>query len=108
VDKASVTLSVVDVPSAVSVLQVKFGSPLGELNVYVSRSDQSRLQDVRSTQWASGKSVKLGTVLGMPAWWSVDRDSLTVLVGEDDEAWDVAFSVPVAILSDLERQWAAI
>jgi hypothetical protein len=44
----------------------------------------------------------------MPAWWSVDRDSLTVLVGEDDEAWDVAFSVPVAILSDLERQWAAI
>ena len=106
-DAASVTLSVEKTASDGEAIQIKLGSPLGELNVYASPTDRAALDSIRDARWSSRRSIRLGTVFGVPAWWSVDGDELTVLVGHDDETWDVAFTLPSTLLDDLKVQWAA-
>lgn len=40
--------------------------------------------------------MRIGEVAGAPAWWSVDdaAGTLSILVGPDDETWDVGVTLP--------------
>jgi hypothetical protein len=107
VEAASVTLGAAEATSGSSVLQIKFAASFGELNVYVSPSDRALLDSVKNARWGSRGSIRLGSVFGVPAGWSVADGVLTILVVMDDETWDLAFSIPAAVLDELERQWAA-
>jgi hypothetical protein len=107
VDTAHVTLNASKTASGREVLQIKFGSQFGELNVYASPADRAALSSIREARWNARASVRLGSVFGLPAWWSVEDGELTILVGSDDETWDVAFTLPASVLDELERQWTA-
>jgi hypothetical protein len=80
-----------------------------ELNVRVRPDEVGKFEQVRSTPWAKG-SVRIGESAGSPAFWSVGEngdDSVSVLVGTDDECWDFAVSLPPDTIDVIRREIAA-
>jgi hypothetical protein len=43
----------------------------------------------------------VGTAAGADVFWSARDGVVSVLVGHDDETWDIAFVVPVAVVIQL-------
>ncbi len=78
---------------------VKIGTPHVELNVWLSYAEVVLLKSVSVAHWLR-ESVQIGEVAGAPAWWSVDVDAgtLSILVGLDDETWDVGVTLPLGTL----------
>jgi hypothetical protein len=74
-----------------------------ELNVWLLEREARRLEEVREARWNDRGSLQLGQVAGAPAWWSVDPEeqTLEILVGHDDETWDVGASWPLATLDEI-------
>ncbi|MBV5324306.1 MAG: hypothetical protein J0626_03005 [Rhodospirillaceae bacterium] len=88
--------------NGVSQVHLKIATPDVELNVWIPDVDVARLNEVRTSPWRT-KSVRIGEVAGAPAWWSIDVESrsLSILVGLDDETWDVGVTLPLATLDVL-------
>lgn len=80
---------------------IKIGVPVVEINVLVSASELDRLTAVRTAPWNTG-SIQIGTCAGAAVWWAVDDEddppALAILVGHDDETWDVGVRLPLAVL----------
>lgn len=82
----------------------KFGGDSWELNVSAQATDFLILRDIRNMDWNARRSAKLGTCAGGNVYWSSDGTTATIMVGQDDETWEVAVSVPVELVDDLVRQ----
>ena len=54
--------------------------------------------------WDSRTTTQVGECAGTLVFWSSDGRSATIMVGHDDETWDMAFFVPVQLIEDLVRQ----
>ncbi len=80
-------------------VHLKIGTPQVELNVWMSYADVARLEAVSTATWLLA-SLRIGEVAGAPAWWSVDdaAGTLSILVGPDDETWDVGVTLPLGTL----------
>ena len=75
-----------------------------ELNVRAQVPDFLSLSDIRSMDWNSRRVASVGTCLGAAVFWSSDGDTATIMVGHDDETWDLAVSIAVEVVDDLVRQ----
>ena len=70
------------------------------------------LARVRQTPWASG-ALQIGTSAGAPAWWCVgdadgeDSETMSILVGDDDQSWDISLQMPIATIDEVLRAAAA-
>lgn len=82
----------------------KFGGDSWELNVRAPAIELLILRDIRDMDWKTRRSVKVGTSAGASVYWCSDGKSATIMVGHDDETWDVAVSVPIELVDDLVRQ----
>lgn len=89
---------------------VKIGTPQLEINVRIAGPDVARLDGVRRAAWDSRGSVQIGEVAGAFAWWCVDlpAGTLSILVGEDDETWDIAVTLPVGALDAVISEVAKV
>jgi hypothetical protein len=58
-----------------------------EATVLIPPRDVGKLQHVRSTPWLTG-SMRIGGVAGQPAFWSYEKRTVSILVGEDDQMWE--------------------
>ncbi|WP_327006043.1 hypothetical protein OHA72_01350 [Dactylosporangium sp. NBC_01737] len=77
-----------------------------ELNVWSTFEDLAKLRDVRSAVWAERRSIAAGTSAGSRVFWAgpaegADPETATVLIGHDDEAWDIAFLIPVSLVETI-------
>ncbi len=77
-----------------------------ELNVWSTFEDLAKLRGVRSAAWAGRRSIAAGTCAGGSVFWAgpadgADPEIATVLIGHDDEAWDIAFLVPVSLVEEI-------
>ena len=72
-----------------------------EINVVVGESDLKRLKAVATAKWSARESLRLGHVLGSPAFWSCEDGRLSVLAGPDDECWEVGVFLPEAAVNEL-------
>ena len=103
-----------DVPELVidvdldGVVTAKISADGWELNVRAQASEFLRLRDIRSVDWNSRQAAKAGRSAGAGVFWCCEGDVATIMVGHDDEVWDLAVTVPVAIVDDLVRQVAAV
>jgi hypothetical protein len=81
---------------------IKVGTAAFEINVRVAARDASRFSSVLATQWESG-ALRIGECAGAPVFWcaGVDRDSVSVLVGHDDQTWDVGLELPPATVGEI-------
>jgi hypothetical protein len=79
-----------------------------ELNVRVRPDEVEKFERVRRTPWVKG-SVRIGESAGSPAFWCVGgegEESVSILVGSDDECWDLAVSLPPDTIDVIRREIA--
>src|SRR5688572_9199263 len=73
---------------------VKISSERFELNVRIPQDEVPQLQSVTSADWNKRESIRLGQVANAAAFWCSDEDgTVSILVGHDDETWDVAVTL---------------
>jgi len=78
-----------------------------ELTVHVPMTDVSKIAEVRSTPWLKG-ALQIGESADAPAFWSVGddeetKDTVSILLGHDDQTWDIAVRMPVSVIDDIAR-----
>ncbi|MGI5224013.1 hypothetical protein [Actinoallomurus sp. CA-142502] len=84
-----------------SLLTVKLQGETWELNIWASASDFGRLREIRSADWAARRSLAIGTSAGAPVYWATSDDQVTILIGHDDETWDIAVMVPLGAVDEI-------
>jgi hypothetical protein len=83
----------------------KIGSDSFEVNVkFGSLEELLQLSSIREAGWNNRSSIKAGRSADTDVYWCVDGDSSTLLIGHDDELWDVAINLPTAVIDDLVAQ----
>ena len=89
---------------------IKIGTPAFEANVVVPFEEAGRLKEVRETAWLSG-ALRIGSTSGVPTWWCVveddDERTLSILIGSDDQSWDIALQLPLGTIDAVLREIAA-
>jgi hypothetical protein len=80
---------------------IKISCDQWELNIWLTESDIASLKAIRPGPWTDRKSLQSGTVARAPVFWSIEAGKLTILVGEDDETWDAAFTLPDTTLTGI-------
>lgn len=64
-----------------------------EVNIHLPADEAEELKLVASSRWEDG-SMQVGESAGVPVFWSTDDGMVAILIGQDDENWDIALSVP--------------
>jgi hypothetical protein len=83
----------------------KISSETTEVNVYFQTDDPRSLLNVSEADWNARKSIQCGTSAGQKVWWSCDSGSVTLLIGHDDESWDIALGgIPLKLVTDAASQ----
>jgi hypothetical protein len=85
---------------------VKLSGPDCELNLTLSESELDALRSVRGARWLARQSLAAGRCLGATAFWTCEDGRLSVLVGADDEVWEVCWSAPETIVKQLFQEIA--
>src|SRR5579859_6455967 len=82
----------------------KFSCEQFEINVFVPQAQLGLLHGVPEQAWAAG-SIRAGHSAGASVFWSAGEPGLiAIMVGPDDQAWDISASVPVsAFLAALSK-----
>lgn len=84
-----------------SLLSVKLQSETWELNISASASDLRRLDNITDADWLARRSLAIGTSAGAPVFWAMSRQDVTILIGHDDETWDIAVTVPFGVVGEI-------
>ncbi|HEX9032737.1 MAG TPA: hypothetical protein VF834_12910 [Streptosporangiaceae bacterium] len=82
---------------------VKLQDDTWELNIHAAPDDLRNLTGIRDATWAEGRSLRIGTCAGAPVWWCEQGDSVTILVGDDDQVWDAAVTVSLSTVHEILR-----
>ena len=79
--------------------------------IHIAPADVALLKEVTSRSWDDG-ALRIGDSAGTSVFWSVngedDKDTVVILVGEDDETWDISFAVPAATIDVILSALAAL
>lgn len=72
--------------------------------IHIAPDEVGRLTEVASRTWDDG-SLRIGESAGSSVFWSIDAegdtDTVGILIGHDDETWDISFAVPVATIAEI-------
>jgi hypothetical protein len=90
------SLGLASPPGEPILVAVKLQTPSWELNFRASPDELISLSTVRETDWADRRCLHVGQCAGSQVHWAADGDVVTVMVGDDDETWDVAVTVSLA------------
>lgn len=102
-----VTLGLVSASGEPELVTVKIQSSEWELNFQATPEELISLSAVRKTDWTARQSQHVGECAGSAVHWTADGDTVTIMVGDDDETWDVAVMVPVAVVDRIVADTSA-
>jgi hypothetical protein len=88
-------------PEADGRLLVKLATDAWGVNVRASADDLLTLAEIRSANWNERGSQQAGESAGAPVFWAREGNHASLLVGHDDEAWDVAITVPLTVVDQI-------
>ena len=73
-----------------------------ELNIHLSEQELVELKHIRSANWNARQSIKAGVSANASVFWAYnnDRETVSVLIGQDDESWDFGVMLPLKDLLD--------
>jgi hypothetical protein len=86
---------------------VKLASTSFELNVWIAEGDLARRAQIPQTTWVNG-AIQIGESAGAKAFWSCDSHVVSILIGHDDQTWDVGVSVAESTIAEILRQARAV
>ena len=85
-------------------LLLKLQNDEWEVNVRAPRAELLKLRGIRTANWNERRSIEAGESVGARAFWTVDGENAMLMIGLDDETWDIALSVPVETVGEIVRQ----
>lgn len=88
-------------------LAVKIQTDTLEVNVRATSNEFTRLSEIRSAVWSERRSIALGESAGAPVFWSAVDGHAALMIGHDDETWDISITVPLTVVDEIVRQAAA-
>ena len=100
-------MSVVDVTVARGAddhLAVKLQTDEWEVNFHGSSADLVKLRRIRAAQWDERRSIRAGESAGAHVFWAIAGDRATLMIGRDDETWDVAVTIPLEAIEEIARE----
>lgn len=79
-----------------SILSIKISTKKLELNLKMSIDRASQLvQNINEANWENKRSIQAGTCINSNVFWCYNNDkSISVLIGEDDETWEIGLKLP--------------
>jgi hypothetical protein len=80
---------------------VKLQGDEWEVNFRASRDELMALSGIRYADWNERRSIRAGKAAGAPVFWASGGSDATLMIGSDDETWDVAITLPVAAVEDI-------
>jgi hypothetical protein len=80
---------------------LKIQKPDWEMNIWMAANELALIPKVRAAGWFERESIKLGECAGSPTFWSCEDGHLSIMVGPDDECWDIAVALPAELIDDL-------
>lgn len=72
-----------------------------EITIWIPAQDTRLFEQVRTTRWDQRGSLCIGNTAQAPVFWSCDEETLSILVGADDETWDIGFALPLSTLDSI-------
>ena len=72
-----------------------------DVSVWIPAEEAVLFDSVRSARWEQRGSIRIGQSAGAPVFWSSDEQTLSILIGVDDESWDIGFSLPASTLDSI-------
>lgn len=96
-----ITLEKANLGDASPGFAMKIQTERAELNVWFKANELRKLSALKQAQWETRTSIQAGTAAGASVFWSSDRDGVSVLVGNDDEAWDFGVFLPAEIVETI-------
>jgi hypothetical protein len=69
-----------------------------EVNVRATPLEFEALRSIRTATWTTRHSIAVGRSAGAAVFWSCDGPTASILIGSDDETWDVAIAIPVEVV----------
>jgi len=61
----------------------------------------TRHAGIEKTDWAQRRTLKVGTCANAPVWWNERDGTVHILVGNDDEAWDMGVTIPLGTVHEI-------
>ncbi len=89
--------------SGVRCAMVKVQTEHYELNVSLTPGEAEVLRGNVPGVRTSRGSLRLGRCTGSAVFWCVEGESLTLLVGQNEEGWSVAFVLPPPALEQIQQ-----
>lgn len=83
---------------------VKLQAPGWEVNVRASAGDLRKLDGIRSADWDQRRSIRVGESAEASVFWSCREDEVTLMIGQDDETWDVAVGFPIQVVNSIVEE----
>jgi hypothetical protein len=82
---------------------VALDAPAVEICICLSMDDCKRLAQVTKTPWDNG-SIQIGESAGAKVFWSCDSHVVNILIGDDDQTWDIGIFIPESAIEEIMRQ----
>jgi hypothetical protein len=79
----------------------KISSQDWELNIEMREEEAALIADARAARWDDRSSLWIGKAAGADTFWSCKDGELTILIGHDEESWDIGFTMPESVIDDL-------
>jgi len=86
---------------AESRIAVKLQSERWEVNIRATSDELAKLGEIRTADWDKRHSIRAGESAGATVFWAVEGDNAVLLIGVDDETWDVALTLPLAVVDEI-------
>jgi hypothetical protein len=102
-----VTLDLASGPGEPILVAVKLQTSRWELNFRATPAELAGLGAIRDADWTTRRSLQVGECAGARVHWSASGDTVTIMVGDDDELWDVAVTVALGTVDELVADAAA-
>jgi hypothetical protein len=85
------------------IVTIKLQADCFELNVRIADDQIAQLRNVPNIEWENG-ALKLGKSADADVFWCADGDdSISVMIGHDDQTWDIAFQLTIGVIDDIFR-----
>jgi hypothetical protein len=75
-----------------------------EVNIWIKPEEMDRFSEVATASWDDRASIQIGSCFDAPVYWCCGADSVSILIGQDDETWDVCFTVQHSVIRDIQAE----
>jgi hypothetical protein len=80
---------------------VKLQGETWELNIWATTDELWKLAGIEKTDWDQRRTLNVGTCANAPVWWNERDGTVHILIGNDDEAWDMGVTIPLGTVHEL-------